>query len=305
MKAFVQREGKGRATRYRVHPALSLVFPIDEEAYLRVQLDERTGRQRYNFDLIPLLRSLDVFSPLELQALETLLHEHQKQKASLTPALLRKEYERITIELSWKSSAIEGNTYTLLETETLLKEGIQAENKSPEETQMVLNHKTALDFVRSEIQEFDSLSLPLIEHLHGLIVDKLSVSKFLRKNLVAITGTTYKPLDNSFQIREAMESMIQLVNERKDIYSKAFLALLLTSYIQPFEDGNKRTARLLANAILLHGNAFPLSFRSVSVQDYKKAILLFYELNYLPAFKRVFLEQAQFSVKNYFRGKIG
>jgi len=108
------------------------------------------------------------------------------------------------------------------------------------------------------------------------------------------------PPDSEFIIQEAMERLCVLLNSKKNIYEKALLAVLLISYIQPFEDGNKRTARLLANAILMNSNICPLSYRSSLPIDYKKAVLIFYELNNINAFKKIFIQQFQFATDNYF-----
>jgi len=121
--------------------------------------------------------------------------------------------------------------------------------------------------------------------------------------LVGITGTVYKPLDNQHQIKEGLEKMVKELNRTKDNFSKALLVILLLSYIQPFEDGNKRTARMMANAVLLANNICPLSFRSIDEADYKKAVVLFYEQNSARFFKKLFVEQFRFSVENYFLSK--
>ena len=94
--------------------------------------------------------------------------------------------------------------------------------------------------------------------------------------------------------------MCELVNKRKSVFEKAFLTLILLIYIQPFEDGNKRTSRVISNALFIAYEACPLSFRSMDIIAYRKAILLFYEKNYILALKRLFLEQVEFSYKNYF-----
>lgn len=211
-----------------------------------------------------------------------------------------REFERVTIDLSWKSSSIEGNTYTLLETENLLKEGTPAEGKTSKETQMILNHKTTLDYIRENAEFFGTINVSKIELIHSLLTENLDISKNVRKRLVGITGTNYKPLDNEFQIHEALEDLCQLLGASTDVFSKSLLAILLISYIQPFEDGSKRTARLTGNAVLIAKKGFPLSFRSVDNLQYKKAILLFYETNNLSAFKQVFIDQCEFSVKEYF-----
>ena len=133
-----------------------------------------------------------------------------------------------------------------------------------------------------------------------MLSKELSVDKGIRHRRVGITGTNYHPLDNEFQIREAMHDMCDLINSRTDIFEKALLAIVLLSYIQAFSDGNKRTARITCNAILIANGYCPLSFRSVNSIDYKKAMLIFYEQNNLYAFKQIFIEQFEFAVREYF-----
>jgi Fic family protein len=126
------------------------------------------------------------------------------------------------------------------------------------------------------------------------------VTKNLRKTLVGITGTNYKPLDNEFQIKEALEKTCEIVNEKQGAFEKVVTLILLIAYIQPFVDGNKRTSRLSGNAILRSFDSCPLSYRSMDEIEYKKSILLFYEQNNLLYFKELFLKQFKFAVENYF-----
>jgi Fic family protein len=165
---------------------------------------------------------------------------------------------------------------------------------------MILNHKKALDYVGNNKKDFQSVSVAKIENIHSLIVDNLNVTKNLRKSLIGITGTNYKPLDNEFQIREALEKACDLVNQTKDVFEKAVILMLLIAYIQPFVDGNKRTSRLSGNAILQSFDSCLLSYRSMDEIEYKKAILLFYEQNNISYFKELFLKQFEFAVENYF-----
>ena len=97
-----------------------------------------------------------------------------------------------------------------------------------------------------------------------------------------------------------MPDMCTLVNGKSEPYEKALLTLLLIAYIQPFIDGNKRTSRLMSNALLIAHGCCPLSFRTVAADEYRAALLLFYEQNNLSAFKRMFLEQVKFAVHEYF-----
>ncbi len=192
------------------------------------------------------------------------------------------------------------NTYTLLDTERLINEHITAQGKTLEETNMVLNHKKALDFMLKSPQYYQNLSVSKIEEIHKLLVGDLNVTTGIRESMVGIVGTNYRPLDNSHQIKEALEKLIQLINQTQNPIEKALIAVLMIAYIQPFEDGNKRTSRILGNAILLANNYCPLSYRSVYEVEYKKGIILFYEQNNASYFKQLFLEQFKQVVQKYF-----
>lgn len=195
---------------------------------------------------------------------------------------------------------IEGNTYSLLETERLLKDKQTAQGKTKEEAIMLLNHKDALDFILSTPDYLQEISVHRIEDIHSLLTKELGVDRNIRRRRVGITGTNYRPLENEFQIREALEDSCTLINGKSNIFEKALLALVLLSYIQAFADGNKRTARITSNAILIANGYCPISFRTVDSVDYKKAMLMFYEQNNIAAFKHIFIEQFEFAVKTYF-----
>lgn len=294
-------EGKARATRYRLSPQAQLLMPLNLDTYFSLEVDERQVQSSYNFELINgLLAETRLFSDKDQVHLDALQEEFRQHISELTDNEYRKEMERLGIDLSWKSSQIEGNTYTLLETERLLRESKTAEGKSKEEAVMLLNHKDALSFVLDNPDYLKELTVSHIEDIHQLLTKDLSIDKGLRRHRVGITGTNYHPLDNEFQIREAMRDACELINSKSNIFEKALLTLVLLSYIQPFSDGNKRTARITSNAILIANNYCPLSFRSVDSIDYKKAMLIFYEQNSLYAFKQIFMEQFEFAVKEYF-----
>lgn len=294
-------EGKARATRYRLSPQAQLLMPLNLDTYFALEVDERQVHSSYNFELINgLLAETRLFSDKELAHLDALQDEFRQHVNELTDNEYRKEMERLGIDLSWKSSQIEGNTYTLLETERLLRESKTAEGKTKEEAVMLLNHKDALSFILDNPDYLQELTVSHIEDIHQLLTKDLSIDKGLRRHRVGITGTNYHPLDNEFQIREAMRDACKLINSKYNIFEKALLTLLLLSYIQPFLDGNKRTARITSNAILIANDYCPLSFRSVDSIDYKKAMLIFYEQNNLYAFKQIFIEQFEFAVKEYF-----
>lgn len=294
-------EGKARATRYRLSDYAHLLMPLSLDTYFAKDVDERQIQVGFNFDVINnQLSKVALFTDDELERLNALQAEFCKNIAEMSENEYRREMARLGIDLSWKSSQIEGNTYSLLETERLLRESKTADGKTKEEAMMLLNHKDALLFVLDNPDFLQTLTIGSIEDIHSLLTKELSVDKGLRHRRVGITGTNYRPFDNEFQIREAMRDMCDLINSRSNVFEKALLALLLLSYIQPFMDGNKRTARITSNALLIANGYCPLSFRTVDSIDYKKAMLIFYEQNNLYAFKQIFISQYEFAVKEYF-----
>ena len=293
--------GQGRATRYSVSPQAHVTMELNIDTYFQKETDEREVQTSFNFDLInETLPKVELFTAEEKERLNALQAQFTRNLEGITPTEYRKEMERLGIDLSWKSSQIEGNTYSLLETERLLKDKQTASGKTKEEAVMLLNHKDALDFVLADPEYLREISVRRIEELHTLLVKELDVDKGIRRRRVGVTGTNYRPLDNEYQIREALEDTCRLINSKENVFEKALLALVLLSYIQAFADGNKRTARITSNAILIANRYCPISFRSVDSVDYKKAMLIFYEQNNISAFKKIFIDQYAFAVNTYF-----
>ena len=294
-------EGKGKATRYSLSAQAHLMMPLNIETYFDNEVDERIVQDSSNFKLIrEVLPQVTLFTAEETARLETAHKTFLANMSTLSDLEYRNEMERLGVDLSWKSSQIEGNTYSLLETERLLKEKETAQGKTKEEAVMLLNHKDALDFILDCPDYLKTLSVRRLEDIHSILTKGLGVGNGIRKRRVGITGTNYRPLDNEFQIREALEDTCQLINGKDNVFEKALLALVLLSYIQAFTDGNKRTARIISNAILIAWGYCPISFRTVDSVDYKKAMLMFYEQNNIAALKQIFIEQYEFAVKNYF-----
>ena len=297
----IETAGRGPATKYKLTPQAHVTMPLDLATYFDKDIDEREVQESFNFDLIrDVLPKVEIFTKEELEVLNDAQMEFEKNTEGMTELEYRKEMERLGVDLSWKSSQIEGNTYSLLETERLLKDKQTASGKTKEEAIMLLNHKDALDFVLDVPDYLKELSVHRIEDIHSILTKELEVDRNIRHRRVGITGTNYRPLDNEFQIREALEDTCTLVNGKDNVFEKAFLTLVLLSYIQAFVDGNKRTARITSNAVLIANGYCPISFRTVDSIDYKKALLMFYEQNNIAAFKKIFIEQFLFAVKTYF-----
>ncbi len=293
--------GNGKATKYAFSEYYLMFYPVDLDAYFEVEMDNRKVNTNFDFDLIPhKLSQIDVFTEAEIEKLRALQARFELNVAKLSEREYDNEMERLAIDLSWKSSQIEGNTYSLLETELLLKEKLTAQGKTKDDAVMLLNHKNAIDFIVANKDYLNPLAVSRIEDVHSILMKELGIVKNIRTGRVGISGTNYTPLDNEYQIKEALFESCKLINKKESVFEKSFLILLLLSYIQPFVDGNKRTARIVSNAILMVYGYCPISFRTVDAMEYKKAMLVFYELNNVHPMKQIFMDQYEFAVNNYF-----
>jgi hypothetical protein len=200
--------------------------------------------------------------------------------SSYTEPMTPKELEHLTVELSWKSSSLEGNTYTLLDTQLLLVEGVKAKNRTEFETQMILNHKNAVAFIVKNKELFNgTIVFSTLEELHKIIGYNLGIEKGVRRKLVKITASNYVPLANPHKLREYANMVLAIISSARHPFARALLALALIPYLQIFEDGNKRTGRMLANAILIASIGSGFSLRTVSPKQLALAYLAFYEFN--------------------------
>ena len=295
---FLELSGRGRSTVYEISVRGRVLANVNAKQYIDAEPDKRYGLNRYNFRLFPDFPA-DIFTEEELNRLDAATQEFKKRTAGLSVALQKKELERLVIELSWKSSKIEGNTYTLLDTEKLILENKEASGHAKNEARMILNHKDAFYYIRAHAHKFKTITRKNLEDLHSVIIKGLRVKSGFRTSSVGVTGSIYRPLDNIYQLAEAVEDLSKAVSKYKTPYAKALLALAGLSYIQPFEDGNKRTARMMANALLVSHSLAPLSYRSVDEEEYKSAVLAFYELNSILPMKKIFIEQYEFAAENY------
>ena len=296
---WIEQTGGGRHVKYGLRPGRELLIPVDLDKYFSRLTDSRNIKYlRFNFGLINKLAGL--FSKVELDLFEQGKKKLADKFKSLDKTLLKRELERFTIELSWKSSQIEGNTYSLLETEELITNKKEAKGHNKDEAIMILNHKSAFDTILAKRDSFRDITFSDIRSIHFELTKGLEIRSGIRESGVGITGTRYLPLDNKGQIEEALTKLAAHIKEVDAVPEKALILLSMISYLQPFTDGNKRTSRMISNAVLLANGYFPLSYRSVDEVEYKKALILFYEQNNIFHLKRIFLEQQRFAAENYF-----
>lgn len=189
-------------------------------------------------------------------------------------------FNRLIIDLSYNSSRLEGNTYSLLDTERLLLHGDSAEGKLDEEKAMILNHKEAIRYLVDNAPRIE-FSRNVICTLHYLLSDGLvnpSEAGKVRKHGVRIGGSTYIPFEDPKKLEQQLEKIAHKVARIKDPYEQSIFLLVHLSYLQAFADVNKRTARLSANISLIKSNLVPLAFSDVRIDDYISAMIAIYEL---------------------------
>lgn len=209
---------------------------------------------------------------------------------------------RLLIDLSWASSQLEGNTYSRLDTERLIEFGQAAEGKDAAETQMILNHKAAIELLVSEAGQvgFDRTT---ILNLHALLSDGLMADPRacgrIRERLVEIGGSVYLPIAMSQRLDELFTVILDMAEEIADPFEQAFFIMVHLPYLQPFEDVNKRTSRLAANIPLIRHNLCPLSFIDVPAQAYINAMLGVYELQRIELLRDVFVWAYERSCQQY------
>jgi hypothetical protein len=232
------------------------------------------------------------------------LHEMGGSAEDQRPAgtYARKIFSRLLIDLSWNSSRLEGNTYSLLETERLLEQGEAAEGKDALETQMVLNHKAAIELLVEQADEVGFNSYTIL-NLHALLSDNLLADPQacgrLRAIPVGIGGTVYHPLEVPQLIDECFRQILATANEIVDPFEQAFFVMVHLPYLQPFEDVNKRVSRLAANIPLIRSNLSPLSFVDVPNRAYIDGTVAVYELNRVELLRDVFVWANQRSCARY------
>ena len=199
---------------------------------------------------------------------------------------------RLLIDLSWSSSKLEGNTYSLLDTRRLIDFGEAADGKQQLEAQMILNHKEAIEFLVNSAEDI-GFNRHTILNLHGLLANNLladpGATGRLRKIAVGIDGSTFHPLEVPQIIEECFDQVLATADSIEDPFEQALFIMVQLPYLQPFDDVNKRVSRLAANIPLIKANLEPLSFNDLPNHYYTEAILGVYELNDVSLLKSVFM----------------
>ena len=295
-------EGRGRGSRYRVPRRVAVTaaaraevgIPLspEGESVKRVVGAPIQSRRPVGYDrkFLDRYRPNETFylSPEIRRGLRELGRSPHRERSAGTFA--RTLHHRLLIDLSWSSSRLEGNTYSLLETERLLMHDEPGDDKSPRETQMILNHKAAVDLLVEQAEDV-GFNRHTVSSLHALLADNLLNPRAcgrLRCVPVTIGGTPYHPLEIPQLIEECFMQILETAAAIEDPFEQAFFALVQLPYLQPFEDVNKRVSRLAGNLPLIRDNLCPLSFVDLPERVYVDGILGVYELNRVELLRDVF-----------------
>ena len=318
-------EGAGRCVRYRVPRVISLSFqtktavatagfrlglevlpPLTEPAavireHVRQPL---AARQPVGYDQA----FLGSYRPNHTCYLSQADREHLREVG--TPQIpeqpagtyARQILNRLLIDLSWNSSRLEGNTYSLLDTTRLVEAGAEAEGRERRDAQMILNHKDAIEFLVDAAQDI-GFNRHTITNLHALLADNLLADPDapgrLRHTLVGIEGSVFEPLGVPQLIEECFDRILAIASAIRDPFEQAFFVMVQLPYLQPFDDVNKRVSRLAANIPLIKTNLSPLSFEDLPVDVYTEAILGVYELRCVELLRDVFIWAYERSAARY------
>ena len=200
--------------------------------------------------------------------------------------------EELEVDMSWASSRLEGNTYDLLETDSLVRAARTADGKSFREAVMILNHRNAIRYVVENLAEIE-IGWPDLRNMHALLSDRLirdpSLRGALRRMPVAIGRSAYRPLEDRHALRDELDALLSKAARIADPFEQSFFLLAHIPYLQPFADVNKRTSRVAALVPLLKADLAPMSFFAIDDRDYIRGLLGVYEMNDISLLREAFV----------------
>lgn len=293
---IIDTVGSGRSTKYCISTDGIKSYPFDLSLYdapYQTPLQITFNHRRFQI-------SQELFNDGEKSLLNNANKLYGEWNRDTAQEYKDSALERCAVEFSWKSSKIEGNTYTLLETENLIKNKEEVLGKSHDEAVMILNQKEVFDLIYKE-NLYTNVSRATLIDIHTHLVKDLGISRGIRKSHVGITGTQYTPLTIQSQLEESLEALFSLLTTIKNPLEKAIVALASIAYIQPFVDGNKRTSRHFANLILHTHNLSPVAWRTVNEVEYKKAMIAFYELGNIRPIIELWVRNYHETVTTFFK----
>ncbi len=287
--------GKGRATRYRL-AGVAVVRAHLAKPYIR----RSPATYRKGF--------IDRYLPDKSFYLS--IEDRKRLRDAGTPTMLpspagtyaQRILERLLIDLSWASSRMEGNTYSILETERLIRFGGEASGRNRKEAVMILNHKEAIQYVVNNLDAI-AISRTDIANIHALLADGLLIDPAMAGRLrsipVGITHSSYRPLDDRLEIEEEFRILVEKAEAITDPFEQSFFLLVHIPYLQAFDDVNRRTSRVASNIPLLKADLAPMSFLAMDDRDYIDGLIGIYELNNVALLRDAYINAYMASTENY------
>ncbi len=319
------RGAQGRSTVYRLPPTVDVGLHVragpttisvtvdaipDDLARLRDELRQRylsqppgqrlpVGyRREFIDDYRPNVSAY--LSVEERKRLRSLGEFHDTTQPAGTHA--RRILDRMLIDLSWNSSRLEGNTYSLLDTKRLIELGYPAAGRNIRDTQMILNHKHAIEFLVESADDV-ALNRRTILNLHAILAENLlpdpAAPGRLRTMPVGIGASAYRPPEVPAQVEECFNRVLATAQAIYHPLEQVLFCLVQLPYVQAFDDVNKRVSRLAANIPLIKHDLAPLSFNDVPRDYYTDALLLVYEQNEISLMKDLFIWAYERSAARY------
>lgn len=307
--------GEGRARRYyAINPVGEAAGSDEFPSYIPLSTDSKDIVDYINQPLAarkPVgyqVEFLDSYKPNKTYylspSLRSQLHKMGRTTQETAPAGThsRAILNRLLIDLSWASSHLEGNTYSRLDTLELIEHGKAAKGKATLETQMILNHKTAIELLVENIDTVELNHFSLM-NLHSALSENLLPNPAdegrIRMHAVDIGKSVYRPLSRSQQLQNTLDVLLNKANQITDPFEQSFFMMVHVPYLQPFADINKRTSRLAANLPLFRANLCPLTFLDVPEQAYSRAILGVYELTRVELLRDLYVWAYERSTQEY------
>lgn len=314
----ILREGEGRWARYSVPGANPIpaqpeaaadeatVRLSPESGEIRAYLRQPLGARRpvgYNRVFLDAYRPGETFYlPEGARARLAEIGARPVSGHEQAGTYARQILNRLLIDLSWNSSRLEGNTYTLLDTKRLIEFGQEAEGRDRLEAQMILNHKDAVEFLVGNAAEI-GFNRYTILNLHAILANNLLADETaagrLRHIGVGIEGSVYHPPETPHLVEECFDQLLATAAAITDPFEQSFFVMVQLPYLQPFDDVNKRVSRMAANIPFIRANLSPLSFTDLPRGLYAHAILGVYELNRIELLRDVFIWSYERSAERY------
>lgn len=219
---------------------------------------------------------------------------------------LGKPYERVLssllIDLTHASSNLENVSISWLDTKTLIEFGEIPSGLNEKQMRIVLNHKDAIAYLRTHGADM-SITKRDIMDIHslltgGLMGDPVSVGN-LRSVVVKFDDSQYLPPDNPHALKETFDQFCAKASVIDNPYEQSFFVMTFIPYIQPFQDGNKRTSRIAMNIPLVKNELAPFSFSDMRKRDYMFGLLAFYERENHTFLAKTFASAYEKSVERY------